>query len=691
MAFQHWVAYDLYGRCKQDTAGQLRCPLLGCSTAFESLGLCLQHLTSCAWLFNSWYWCPRCNSPECFADSDPTLISPHKVEPPCEVPDCAALPAQRSPIAKFTTARFWKHIRNKSNILSPHQIVPMFRFSRGEDVVTPSGHSPSGNATRFAPNAPVRYDALSATGAFDKDSKTADLSELESPPYLLDKCNDLMQCSELESTPYDSSGGGWFDQRPELESPSDMDIYTVLAPSPALRFQTYELDNILQFGELLDYKLPPVDETSELQGDQHCTERSSEMTKATELPNNELGYSQIMELTRSTPSYTKTHYGWAPHKPSSADNSPQPGLTWDPDQRLVIAGASVAEPPPINDSGVARSGPPFQPLGTVPSTFTIPRHEGPNNMLPIDDASTPRSTPFDQFSSQEFQEMDSASMSLDVDDRQELEMAECIGGQSRRETVGRHSYSQSHLSADYSETPNQIIPRYHDQYLLRTNNPIIPYPPRELHLTQEGENHLSSSGIPASYGAPNRILYPVYSRLKGACPGSTHQQEDSPISPPAPSDNTISPSCSIVSWLSSAGGGEVPFTHSNPIIVPPVTAVELPSPPIEPTSTEVVPVASSTHSSFRVTAQYQTSPPGGTIQCPKCGTPFKGSVQDRKQNLQRHVRYSCHGGPREHFTCSIDGCKSVFTRPDNLKKHQKEHQGVPALQRSNAHIRRRNA
>ena len=648
MDFQHWVAYDLYGHCKQDTAGQLRCPFPRCSAAFESLELCLQHLTACAWLSYSCYWCPRCNRPERFADSDPTLISPHKVEPPCEVPDCAALPAQRSPIAKFTTARFWKHIRNKSNILFPHQIVPMSPSSKGEKVVTRSSHSLSGNATRSARNPRTRYDALSAAGASDKDSKTANLSELESPPYPLDKCN----------VPK-FSGGGSFDQRQELGSPNDQDIDTVLEQRPALSSQPYELDNSMPF------RLPSVDGTPELQGNQHYTERSSETTKATELPNNQLGR---IEVAQSAPPYTSTHYDWTPYKPSSADNSPQPGLTWDSTQDLGFAGSSVAEPPLHYDSGFVRSGPPFQPWGTVPSWFTTQRYEGPN-ILPIENASTQRSASFDQFSSQQFPEMDSASTSLDTVYHQELE-----------ETFGCDSYPQSHPLADYSETPNQTIPRGYGQGLLPTNDPIIGYPSKEPHLTQEGADHLRSSGIPASYGAPNRMSYPVYPTLKGASTASNHQQEYSPFSSPAPSDSNLSPS----DFFPGAG---VLFTQNNPRSAP-LVAVLRPGPQVGPSSTGVPPMASLIPSSFQTNAQYQTSTSRDTIKCSTCGKTFKGSLQDRKQNLRRHVRFSCQS-PREEFRCSTDGCKSVFARPDNLKTHQKEHKGRPALQRSNARIRRR--
>lgn len=226
LAFQLWVAYDLYGRCKEDSAGQLRCPLIGCSTSFESLGSCLQHLPTCAWLSNSWYWCPLCQRPERFTEPGPILAQPPKLESGPGTPKCATLLPQKSTVAKISTTRFWKHIRNKSNFLSAHRILPMYpsRHNVGQSPPEDEGgfqwdrHAfhPVQSA---AAGTSMQYPELeSAPNYYSNDAWLSQLLELESQSYSPNTWMAQTQPIEHDSHPYGANNLISSERRPELES-----------------------------------------------------------------------------------------------------------------------------------------------------------------------------------------------------------------------------------------------------------------------------------------------------------------------------------------------------------------------------------------------------------------------------------------------------------------------------------------
>ena len=77
MAFQNWVAYGRTispnGRARE----HLTCPLLWCRHNFENLESCLQHVSSCPWLSNAWYWCPRCQRAELFTAEESNSVLPY--------------------------------------------------------------------------------------------------------------------------------------------------------------------------------------------------------------------------------------------------------------------------------------------------------------------------------------------------------------------------------------------------------------------------------------------------------------------------------------------------------------------------------------------------------------------------------------------------------------------------------------
>ena len=77
MAFQNWVAYGRTVSPNGRAREHLTCPLLWCRHNFEDLESCLQHVSSCQWLSNAWYWCPRCQRAELFTPEESNSALPY--------------------------------------------------------------------------------------------------------------------------------------------------------------------------------------------------------------------------------------------------------------------------------------------------------------------------------------------------------------------------------------------------------------------------------------------------------------------------------------------------------------------------------------------------------------------------------------------------------------------------------------
>ena len=58
------------------TKDLLTCPLLWCRHSFDSLESCLQHVSTCQWLPNAWYWCHQCRRAELFTPEEPSSALP---------------------------------------------------------------------------------------------------------------------------------------------------------------------------------------------------------------------------------------------------------------------------------------------------------------------------------------------------------------------------------------------------------------------------------------------------------------------------------------------------------------------------------------------------------------------------------------------------------------------------------------
>ena len=70
MTFQNWVAYGRSQSCDVSEKENLMCPLLWCRGNFANLASTLNHVATCPWLSNGWYWCPHCCRPEQFVDTE---------------------------------------------------------------------------------------------------------------------------------------------------------------------------------------------------------------------------------------------------------------------------------------------------------------------------------------------------------------------------------------------------------------------------------------------------------------------------------------------------------------------------------------------------------------------------------------------------------------------------------------------
>ena len=95
---------------------------------------------------------------------------------------------------------------------------------------------------------------------------------------------------------------------------------------------------------------------------------------------------------------------------------------------------------------------------------------------------------------------------------------------------------------------------------------------------------------------------------------------------------------------------------------------------ISPSATMV----SQTPSTSPQTLKFPTTTDGIT-RCQYCGATFKGSLRNRRSNLQRHWRTARIHNSSGVFKCSAQGCGSVFGRSDNLSKHTQTAHGTPEV------------
>ncbi|KAI4260038.1 MAG: hypothetical protein L6R42_004248 [Xanthoria sp. 1 TBL-2021] len=409
----------------------------------------------------------------------------------------------------------------------------MIQSRRGVDFVTSDHQSPPGCETGFPLDPLALYHVQSAAAGTDQNTVAPPPTGPKSPPYRLDmdKYDVSMQHPELEAAPFNLSDNAWLNQRQELESQS-FSLNTWTAPTRRVELDShpYDTNNLTSSERRPELESSPINERSELEGDQLWTKGWTETPELTELHSNESNQQQLLELTGSLPSYTETQQAWPPYKHSSADNGFRPVSSWAPTLTpAFITGSSIASSPPNYSSAAQHYGPSLQPLNSVPTRFTLARHDGFNSTLRINNTSTRQLTPFDQ-SSYQISRFFPTFPQMDHGQERAMTKVDCIEGQSSRNTVGWHNFPQPDPLADYGDVVAHNFPRCSDEALLRTmstHNTVMsmPYISKEpIHALGSGD-HLMANDAP---GGPNQIIYPACPKSEGPLEENNHKQQICP-------------------------------------------------------------------------------------------------------------------------------------------------------------------
>lgn len=623
--------------------------MIGCSINFDNLRSCLSHLARCAWLSNSWYWCPFCERGEHFADSAPVLSSCPKPEPSSEVLDCPRRPAPGKTNFNNTTAQLLRHLGSKLGLLPQSQ---MFRLPTSMGL----GEQNDQDITNHG---------------FDSgwEQNPASVSELDAS-------------MKKDSNPV---------QRPFIEA-----VGFALTVKRAGFCPPQELE-------------APQNQPSEPQGNWQWTNYSPVPAELSDGFDHHLP----LELNGSTTFHSNAEYRCS--KPFSNDNHPGPTdpthLSESPEQ-LPQYQASATEETQL-ETPAWRSR-------TAPSRFTFPRYGCSTDILPIDDSAIyyfeqapfistndPLSPPVNPYTGRHYDPTTTKRNCVSLQPGQ-MTIEWPLGPFPRTPT----STNRNRLIGQ--EPPYEGF--QNQSYNNHTNNQamITPYAFREPNLSSPSPALPRSDPMPGTYDARKRTWDSVPFSSEDAHHTTDNQEQLWPISPLGSLENNSINSSWTVSQLSSDGAQEARVGESwlSPLIPVAAPSPSKPLPPLllsnrssgdisqtnpstQPTSTEVSPVsaeftATSTEVSpvsadFTAATTAQSRTAKGVSKCPQCETLFKGSDQDRKGNLKRHIKYY-HGN--EKFKCPL--CTTEFSRPDNLLKHRRTvHQNAFPLRRSNAQRVRR--
>ncbi|KAI4230953.1 MAG: hypothetical protein LQ349_005914 [Xanthoria aureola] len=523
------------------------------------------------------------------------------------------------------------------------------------------GQSPPEYEGRFPSDPRAFYPVQSAAAGTDENTVLSPPMGLESSPYRLDNYDVSMQHSELEAAPLNLDNDAWLNQGQELESQS-YSPNTWMAQTQRIELDShpYGVNNLISSERRPELESSPISQRSELQGNQLWTEGGNETP---ELHSNEPVHQQLLQ---------QPHVA-SPYKYLSARNGFQPVSSWAPTlPPEVIARSSIANSPLDYSSPAQHYEPPFPPVDSVPTRLTPARHEGLSNTFGFNNTPARQSTSFGQSSCQTSPFLDRSFQTGHGQARAMAKM-ESVEGQSIRKTVGRHNFPQPDPSAEYSDAVTRASPRYRDEALLRTmatDNSItsIPYLSKEPLPALRSKDHLVADHTPER---PNQIVYLASLESQGPLEKHNHQQQIYSISPLAASDTTLGASSSIVSTVSSNGARGAYSNHGQTL---PITPNESPTTPgsssLSDRTSAKPSVSSSTTGKTSIEGSRVTSPE----QCPKC--PRKLNGRDRKQNLKRHLEFTCRAraGPRKDFKCPTKGCNKRYNRPDNLAAHcRKKH------------------
>lgn len=694
LAFQHWVAYDLYSLSNYRLDSHFKCPLFACSTTFDSLESCLAHLTCCAWLSHSWYWCPSCGKPEQFAEPIPSLTSESKLGPASRIVGFVTSSTQKSPSTKRTTGRLWKHISNKLSFLSrlprardntmgkaelcdhfsPFYQEPGYALSRPDDDVN---DKPTTIATEKdgLPVQPFAVGSVHPAATWFSPGMSHNLAaELESmhrselhhsqfwagwelPGDGLSSCHPFkrIEASEINDTPTPTHP----DSRSELSTPAN---YRHSGSEPDVDYSTSVAD-IPHYDHPLPYQIKTSGNSRETQALGSPQIVSTESTIV--LPGG-LTYSMPLGMPAAMPKPQQSSLACEHRRHRPQNSLPAPGP-------LLL---SSNRSDPLNSFQYTHS----------PQNHEINRPR--SYQWPFTQERPPDDTSIAQVYSFWHRQ---ASQSNQV---KHTSVTKKISGHSSYRNYSQDSCLVSPMASPVPYTPS--LPG--DPRIISPMASPVPYTP-----SLPGDPHVVS---PTSNSDSNRSMRE--DQCRSLCspdtvgPGTDTQAPDEfkPYTLPSPpvldEVHTFNGQCYSGTPPVSSLSERYSLPTSSPLTST-TTSNRLStrssniSDTTQVTSPEASPVSSSNQESFEFTVTPQTSNSQDGLKCPQCPpnnpAQFTGSLQDRKSNLNRHLRY-CHGeGGR--FKCPADGCNKDYGRPDNLKSHRRSmHQDVPP-KRSNASRKRR--
>ena len=622
LAFEHWVAYDLYSDWSKSASSQVHCPLSGCSSIFDNLESCLAHLTQCSWLSNAWYWCPFCRRPERFTELDYTFASARETGPTVRDDKPSLLLDHKGTKAKSGAARLLRSIGNRLALFS----------QRSESQSTASIHVPhtpedrrqSNPAAASAPDIMAHEHksalrdkaALPSSQGPDSSSFTGWRSEYQGRYFTPEIDGIAMLPAELSDGQQTST---WYPEPAELSNdshgghrPPEFIASTSTNSQAASRWPSYErwssddaTDSGSSFHPNDSYasttRLHPY-QPQNLQQTTSPVESLQDDSKFEFLPHGSSKdpLSKFAGLYNTAEAkHSNVHVSIDPHRfknrsiysPVAFHTDPTIDISQTPTNKMANGDATDSmyqpQPPPYQNSDLQAFS--FGDQAGSPHT-SRPRHR---RLAPKDSVNDPTLFSSDQYGgsvliAQEFNK----TMS----------------------DVNRTPYAVQHQTSDSSDLGLGSF--------------------REIQERQ-GQALLGSS----------QASYPVSSQQMS-------------IPPFSPTNSTLS---------SGKRSGRLSGSSDD----------------TQPTSAETSPVLQGPVSTLQSNARTQQVNVRGTSQCPSCLTQFTGCYQDRQSNLKRHVKYTCT--QQEKLKCPTEGCNREYKRPDNLLKHRRtKHDIGQQLKRSNA-------
>ncbi|KAL9004344.1 MAG: hypothetical protein Q9188_002838 [Gyalolechia gomerana] len=626
LAFQHWVAYDLYSEKNRRTTGQIQCPLIGCRSGFDDLESCLAHLAKCTWLSNAWYWCPFCVRPEQFTARDQSLASALEPGQSGGEQKPSPLVHHQDSKPKSGAARFLKTVGGKLGCL---QRTSMSRaFTR-----THVSHS--------VRNQPQASQVLTGASNTVADKRTS---------FVVEK---------VASPRQDHVGAS---------------VATVCGPGYSPGYSVPELEgSSRQPEEMLGYPctnmwyLPPA-----------------------ELPDCDYARHLPQELVGSTTSDLNTSHQWPSYKrwSSNYDRSPgSPLYSVDPPASVASLRSYTLQGPQHAAFSV-ESLQNRSELETMPDMScrdSLPKSAGFQNTATPDPSMPHRVHVAQQPYCQEIHDPLRVSSHSSADRYQTSSMNEIrdvhskVGSRRIQTPTSPSTQPQSTSFNGQPGSPYMMHPKHRALLSKTTTVDTIPLtsgqPQKHLFFAQRAMDASSLNG--PTWDGQQQTFHPS---LRESDPSSRTQgvQDQATSDSPAPfrsasSQETAAPLTSPTDSTVSNSRNSYRLSGA--------------SNTTQPTSAEATPIAPRTQPNLSMIVKTQPTKPQETSQCPHCPTVFTGTFQDRRSNRKRHIKYQ--HGPQEKFKCQ-GCKKEYSRPDNLLKHDQAKHQHVQQLKRNNARRIKRN-